>query len=167
MTGRVSHVSEPWRTVDRAHETPTRPSERSYGSHMAMSVMDVRKEDPSAQRRRERRAEARRFWGRTLAIAALAVAAIMLVVWANWMVQRYIILGDDTARGERFREALHPTGTPTERHTFVNGQCGAAAEAFYGDRIGGGYAPPNEKAFFVACSGGTLGGHGGGQGGGD
>jgi hypothetical protein len=82
------------------------------------------------------------------------------------MAQRYFILGDDTARGERFRETLTVTasGTASERERYIADQRMAAAVAFYDHEIaeidipGQGSAPPTEKAFFHACSGWVLGG---------
>jgi len=133
---------------------------------MTMSVRDVRSDDPPVDRRRERRRELWRFWRRALVVIGLVVLAVALVVWTHWMVQRYLILGDDSARGERFREGLHPTGTHAQREQFVDSQCKIAAEAFYNHGIegdGDGPAPPEEKAFLHACSGAILGGHGGGS----
>lgn len=134
---------------------------------MTISATDVRNDDPSTDWRRERRRELWQFWRRVLSRIALVIAAVLLVLWTHWMVQRYLILGDDTARGERFRQSLHPAGTPAERERFVYDRCQAAAEAFYNHGIAGsadGPAPPEEKAFFHACSGAVLGGRGGGSG---
>src|SRR4051794_38216777 len=105
---------------------------------------------------------------RAATLAVAVVAAVALVEWANWMAQRYVILSDDTARGHVFRDGLHPTGSDRQQQDFVYAQCTAAAEAFYDHVIrangGGDFAPPNEKAFYTACTGAGLGGHGGGGG---
>jgi hypothetical protein len=94
------------------------------------------------------RRELWQFWRRVPSRIALVVAAVLLVLWTHWMVQRYLILGDDTARGERFRQSLHPTGRPAERERFVYDRCQTAAEAFYDHGIAGsadGPAPPEER----------------------
>jgi hypothetical protein len=132
---------------------------------MSISALGVRSDRPGLPAgqyptRRQR-------WIRAAVLVASFAAAVALVLWANWMVQRYLILSDDTARGEQFRAALEPTGTPGQRENFVFAQCRAAAETFYGHRMFDGqhgWAPPNEKAFFHACSGVFLGGRGGGGG---
>ena len=123
-----------------------------------------------------------RLWRRATLVVVAAAVAMLVVLGANWMVQRYVILGDDTARGERLREYLIATapGTAAEREQYIAAQCMVAAVAFYGHTIatppngsryrdlwdidfpGEGAAPPNEKAFFHACSGWVLGGRGGG-----
>ena len=118
-------------------------------------------------RRENLRRERWRYWRRRIGLVLGVMMAIGFVLWANWMVQRYVILHDDTVRGERFREGLNPTtGSPSERNAYIVNSCQVAAEVFYGHEMfsGDGYAPPNEKAFFVACSGITVGGRGGGQG---
>jgi hypothetical protein len=124
-------------------------------------------------RAEQRRNELWRFWRRVAGIVATIAVVVVGALWANSMMQRYVVLGDDTARGEQLREALTAMaiGTAAERDQYIVDQCRIAAEAFYGHSItsdstqstpGDGYAPPNEKAFFVACSGWTLGGRGGG-----
>jgi hypothetical protein len=118
-------------------------------------------------RAQTRRSERWRPWGRAAAIVAALVIALALVLWTNWMVQRYLILSDDTARGERFRDSLVLTDISGRgaQDRYVYDQCKIAAEAFYGHGIAGDGddpAPPNEKAFFHACSGAVLGGRGGG-----
>ncbi|HSS67255.1 MAG TPA: hypothetical protein VLK34_01805 [Nocardioidaceae bacterium] len=134
---------------------------------MSMSATDVRSDDPSELRREQRR-ELWHFWGRVLAVMAAAAVTVAFILWTYWMAQRYLILGDDTARGERFRDAITATatGTPRENRSFLNAQCQIAAESFYNHGILGngddGPAPPNEKAFLHACSGAFMGGHGGG-----
>jgi hypothetical protein len=102
--------------------------------------------------------------------AAVFVVGVVVVgafvLWANWMVQRYYILGDDTARGEKFRAALLSSETPPNRESYLFAQCKIAAEAFYGHGIldgKPGWAPPSEKAFFHACTGLSVGGVGGGD----
>jgi hypothetical protein len=130
---------------------------------MATSFADIEAD----ARGEDRRHELWLRWRRSILLVVGTVMATALVVWANWFLQRYVILGDDTARGEHFREALDVTEAPTGRQAFVYAQCKIAAEAFYGHGLldgDPGYAPPNEKAFFVACSGTTVGGRGGGQG---
>jgi hypothetical protein len=119
---------------------------------------DARREDLRRARWRRRR--------RTLVVVVGLVVAIVFVLWANWFLQRNVILGDDTARGERFGAALRAANALTSVQIDVTDQCRLAAEAFYGHGIldGHGGAPPAERAFFVGCSGMTVGGHGGGQG---
>ena len=129
---------------------------------MATSLADIN----TLARRDERRRELWRFWRNiVLAIAGVA-AAVVVVVWLNWMLQRYYILSDDTARGERFRDGLVLTGIPArERDAYIDNQCKIAAISFYDHGIAGTGspgAPPNEKAFLHACSGAMLGGKGGG-----
>ena len=121
-----------------------------------------------------RRHAQRRFRRRAAVIVVAFAVVVMLAIWANSVAQRYFILGDDAARGERFRELLTPIGaTPDARESYVVDQCRTAAEAFYGNSIADddppelvrdGHAAPNEKAFFHACSGWTVGGRGGGGG---
>jgi hypothetical protein len=117
------------------------------------------------------RQERWRFWRNAALVVAAIAVAVLVVLGANWVMQKYIILGDDTARGERLREYLTATATGTafERDRYVEEHCMAAARAFYGHGValdqlpGEGAALPDEKAFFHACSGQTLGGHGGGR----
>ena len=63
---------------------------------------------------------------------AAAAVAVAVILWTYWMAQRYLILGDDKARGERFREAITATatGTAQARERLVDDQCLAAAESF-------------------------------------
>jgi heme exporter protein D len=123
-------------------------------------------------RAEQRRHERWRFWRRAAAIVAAIAVIVVVVLWTHSMMQRYVILGDDTARGQQMREflAASATGSAAARDQYIVDHCLDAAKAFYGHGIAGddegvdsdGSAPPNEKAFFVACSGWTLGGHGGG-----
>ena len=133
---------------------------------MSTTTSQTPTEYHAALRRRERWW----FWRRAALIVAAVAVTVVVALWANGVAQKYIILGDDTARGERFRESLIPVGqTSAERERYVADQCRTAAEAFYGHRItydsllkDDGHAAPDEKAFFHACSGWTVGGHGGG-----
>jgi hypothetical protein len=130
---------------------------------MATSFADIEAD----ARREDRRRELWSRWRHRILVIVGTLMAIAFVLWANWFLQRNVILGDDTARGERFGAALRSASAQANNRVDITDQCKAAAEAFYGHGILGsepGYAPPNEKAFFVACSGVTVGGHGGGQG---
>jgi hypothetical protein len=149
-----------------------------YRAAMSTATSQTPLEFHSEMRRRARW----RLWSRAAVIAVGVAVVVMLTVWTNWMVQRYVILGDDTARGERLREYLTATatGTAAQRDEYIADQCWLAAGAFYGHEIGAaprgsryadfrdidfpgqGAAPPSEKAFFHACSGWVGGGRGGG-----
>jgi hypothetical protein len=129
---------------------------------MATSVAEIE----ALARREDRRRELWRRWRRRLGLVVGIAMAISFVLWANWFLQRNVILGDDTARGERFGAALRAASAQASVPVDISDQCRAAAEAFYGHGIldGHGDAPPAERAFFVGCSGMFIGGHGGGQG---
>src|SRR5690242_1698335 len=100
----------------------------SYAPRMASPTAEI---EASARRDDERR-ERRRRWSRGAMLAVGAAAAVALIIWTNWMLQRYYILGDDTARGEEFRAALL-TGddVPPNRESYVYTQCKLAAESLY------------------------------------
>ena len=101
-------------------------------------------------------------------LIGLVVGALVALV-ASWILARNFILHDDSERGARYRDTVIDTQPSASRSPRTSTtKCQLAAEAFYGhDILGGNYdATPEEKAFFVGCSGMSVGGQGGGRSGG-
>jgi hypothetical protein len=89
-----------------------------------------------------------------------AAVLVLLTVLGTVVVQKYLVLSDDVARGERYAAAFSPDpAAESDRMSQLADACQAAAELFYGHPILEGqtdFAPRDEKAFYVGCTGLSL-----------